>query len=143
MAMQESSISMTDLDKKSTDDLGERLSIDDAADEDGVLPGDSHVRGSGMFGTTMNLVNTIIGSGVLALPSSCANTGWLLCIVLMLVGAGITWTGLYCLSYCAAKLGGDKTSFGAAAGMEVSLSRTLCVLLAACAGGLCGVFVHS
>lgn len=116
MAQHESSISMTDLDKKSTDELGERLSIDDGAiDDDGILPGDTHIRRSGMFGTVSNLINTVIGSGVLGLPSSIAKTGWALGSFLLVFSALVTWTGLRCLTACAHRLGGDKTSFGAVA----------------------------
>nr|NP_001106329.1 uncharacterized protein LOC100127288 [Xenopus laevis]AAI55885.1 LOC100127288 protein [Xenopus laevis] len=113
----ESTLSMTHLDKKSTNDL-DNLSIEDGIngmDEDGILPGDSHVRGSGMFGTVSNLVNTIIGSGVLALPSCAAKVGWLLAVIFMVLSAGITWVGLHFLTACAHRLGGTKTSFGAAA----------------------------
>jgi hypothetical protein len=111
MSAQESSVSMSNLDKKSGDDLAERLSMDEP-DENGILPGDSHVRGSGMIGTVANLVNTIIGSGVLALPSACAKTGWLLCVVLMVISAVLTLWALHYLSQCAHRMGGDKTSFG-------------------------------
>ena len=108
--------STAELQKKSASDNLDTLSMgSDALEAEGYLPGDSHIRGSGMFGTVANLVNTIIGSGVLALPSCAAKVGWLLAIILMVASAAITWVGLHFLTACAHKMGGDKTSFGAAA----------------------------
>nr|NP_001106330.1 uncharacterized protein LOC100127289 [Xenopus laevis]AAI55886.1 LOC100127289 protein [Xenopus laevis] len=68
-----------------------------------------------MVGTVANLVNTIIGSGVLALPSCAAKTGWAMAVILLVGSALITWVGVYLLTLCAHHLGGDKTSFGAVA----------------------------
>lgn len=64
MSAQESSVSMTHLDKKSAEDIADRLSIDSGIpDEDGVLPGDSHVRGSGMVNTIANLTYVLLRKG--------------------------------------------------------------------------------
>lgn len=99
--------------KESSVELEEdRLSIDEAPDEHGILPGDTHVRGSGMIGSVANLVNTIIGSGILALPSSASRVGWALAVAMMVVSAALTLWSLIYLSKCAGKMGGDKTSFG-------------------------------
>ena len=106
--------STAQLEKKSASDGLDTLSVS-SIEAEGYLPGDSHIRGSGMFGTVSNLVNTIIGSGVLALPACAAKVGWLLAIILMVASAAITWVGLHFLTACAHKLGGDKTSFGATA----------------------------
>eukprot|EP01134_Creolimax_fragrantissima_P003725 CFRG3725T1 len=75
---------------------------------------DNNIRGSGLFGTTMNMTNTIIGSGILALPFSTRQVGWIIALVLMAVGASFTWFGLHLLSKVADHIGGRQSSFGAA-----------------------------
>ena len=45
--------SMQSLEKKSTNDLDNVSIGSDDIDAEGYLPGDSHIRGSGMFGTIM------------------------------------------------------------------------------------------
>lgn len=129
---------MTTIEKKSNAELIEStadvLSLEEGTDGDGILPGDSHVRGSGMFMTVMNLVNTVIGSGILALPSSAAKVGWVLAIILMVVSAAITWVGLNYLTNVARKMGGDKTSFGAA---STATYKWLVIIVDLCVFVLC------
>jgi hypothetical protein len=104
---------MSDDEKHSSLELEtELLYDDDTCDDKDILLGDSHVRGSGMVGSVSNLVNTIIGSGILALPSSAAGVGWALAVAMMAVSALLTLWSLVYLSKCAGKMGGDKTSFG-------------------------------
>jgi hypothetical protein len=106
-------VKMSDDEKHSSLELEtELLYDDDTCDDKDIFLGDSHVRGSGMVGSVSNLVNTIIGSGILALPSSAAGVGWALAVAMMAVSALLTLWSLVYLSKCAGKMGGDKTSFG-------------------------------
>ncbi|CAO1616641.1 unnamed protein product [Parajaminaea phylloscopi] len=58
-----------------------------------------------------NLTNTIIGTGMVALPGAFVYTGWLLG-TLLVAFCGITGAfGLYLLTRCANKLGGRRQSF--------------------------------
>ena len=70
-------------------------------------------------------MNTIIGSGVLALPSCAAKTGWALYIIVLIASAALTWVGVHFVTACAARLGGDKTSFGAVAARTYPISIIL------------------
>eukprot|EP01134_Creolimax_fragrantissima_P002366 CFRG2366T1 len=97
--------------KAEGEDLGDTLSIGSAGSD---TYGDKLIHGSGLLGTTMNMTNTIIGSGILSLPYSVSRIGWLLAIVLMFAGAFLTWYGLHLLAVVADKLGGRQTSFGGA-----------------------------
>ncbi|KNC77179.1 hypothetical protein SARC_10351 [Sphaeroforma arctica JP610] len=93
-------------------DLGDTMSI-------GSTGSDTYeeklIHGSGMLGTTMNMTNTIIGSGILSLPFSTSQVGWVLAAVLMFFGATFTWFGLHLLSAVADSVGGRQTSFGGSA----------------------------
>ena len=55
-------------------------------------------RRSSVFGTSMNTVSTIIGAGVLSLPYTVSETGYVAGVVLFFVGAIATQWGLYLVS---------------------------------------------
>lgn len=90
-------------------------------------------KGTGVPGTTANLVSSIIGTGVLALPSCVAKAGWGLSIILVVVSGALTWLGLYLLTECARKIGGRNTSWGVVA---ASTFPWLTVVVDICAGAV-------
>eukprot|EP01134_Creolimax_fragrantissima_P000944 CFRG0944T1 len=92
-------------------DLGDTMSIASIGSD---TYDDKLVHGSGLLGTTMNMTNTIIGSGILSLPYSTSEVGYVLAAVLMFGGAFFTWFGLHLLSTVADNIGGRQTSFGGA-----------------------------
>lgn len=58
-----------------------------------------------------NLCNTIIGTGMVALPGAFVYTGWLLGVFLIILCGCTGALGLYLLTRCANKLGGRRQSF--------------------------------
>ncbi|KAG2232876.1 hypothetical protein INT48_004889 [Thamnidium elegans] len=59
----------------------------------------------------INLANTILGTGMLAMPSAMASVGILPGIILILFSALASGTGLYFLSSCASRIEGRNASF--------------------------------
>lgn len=60
--------------------MSDGVSIGDEAELSGRME-DQRPRTSGLFKTVMNVVNTIIGSGILSLPIAVSEIGWILGIV--------------------------------------------------------------
>lgn len=67
------------------------LSTDDLDYVPGDREPDLRERRSGVPGTVFNIINTIIGSGILGLPAAVAGIGWVSSSLFEAVGAG-----LYC-----------------------------------------------
>ncbi|KAH8549200.1 transmembrane amino acid transporter protein-domain-containing protein [Umbelopsis sp. PMI_123] len=59
----------------------------------------------------VNLANTVLGSGMLAMPSAVASVGLIPAIFLILFAAATSALGLYYLSRCAARTEGRNASF--------------------------------
>eukprot|EP00123_Amoebidium_parasiticum_P018668 comp24262_c9_seq1/m.45100 comp24262_c9_seq1/g.45100 ORF comp24262_c9_seq1/g.45100 comp24262_c9_seq1/m.45100 type:complete len:481 (-) comp24262_c9_seq1:843-2285(-) len=89
------------------DTYGEKTSI---GSED-----ESDVRQASFFSGVMNLSNTILGAGLLALPSAFAQCGYILGSVMLLLGAMGSSFGLHLLNQCAHRIGGCTTNFHAVA----------------------------
>jgi amino acid permease len=57
--------------------------------------------GASLRGTVFNLVNSMVGAGILALPYACSQTGWglgiVLVVVLAVLGDLTIWMLIYCL----------------------------------------------
>ncbi|KNC84397.1 hypothetical protein SARC_03390 [Sphaeroforma arctica JP610] len=108
--MRESQVELaSDAKSKNHDVNGDTLSIQSAG-ADALNTEITH--GSGILGTVMNMTNTIIGSGILSIPYSTAQVGWVLALVIMFFGATLTMFGLHLLNNIADRMGGRKTSFG-------------------------------
>ncbi|KAI8985068.1 transmembrane amino acid transporter protein-domain-containing protein [Pilobolus umbonatus] len=60
---------------------------------------------------TINLSNTILGTGMLAMPAALASIGLIPGIILIIYAGSTSALGLYYLSQCADKVGGRNTSF--------------------------------
>eukprot|EP01134_Creolimax_fragrantissima_P005908 CFRG5908T1 len=69
---------------------------------------------SGILGSTMNMCNAIVGSGILTLSYSTAQVGWCISLIIMFLGVPITLFGLHLLHKIADKIGGRQTSYGGA-----------------------------
>ena len=81
--------------------------------DSGIVEGvDYGLRGSTFFGTMLNCINSIIGSGVLGLPATIGACGWGLGVILFFIGAGLTQFGLFMLFSVMVQYGGDQQSFG-------------------------------
>ncbi|KAI8877631.1 hypothetical protein K501DRAFT_337286 [Backusella circina FSU 941] len=65
------------------------------------------------FSCVINLANTILGTGMLAMPSAMASVGLIPGIFVILFSALASGTGLYFLSQCAARTEGRNASFSA------------------------------
>ncbi|CAO3656923.1 unnamed protein product [Mucor hiemalis] len=63
------------------------------------------------FSCVINLANTILGTGMLAMPSAMASVGILPGVILIMFSALASGTGLYFLSRCAARTEGRNASF--------------------------------
>ncbi|KAG2195442.1 hypothetical protein INT47_000407 [Mucor saturninus] len=63
------------------------------------------------FSCVINLANTILGTGMLAMPSAMASVGIVPGFILILFSACASGTGLYFLSRCAARTEGRNASF--------------------------------
>ncbi|KAG1048334.1 hypothetical protein G6F43_009270 [Rhizopus delemar] len=63
------------------------------------------------FSCIINLANTILGTGMLAMPSAMASVGIIPGIFLILLSAAASGIGLYFLSRCAARTEGRQASF--------------------------------
>lgn len=61
--------------------------------------------------STANLLNTIVGTGMVAIPGALVYTGWLLGVLLIVLCGCTGASGLYLLTRCANKLGGRRQSF--------------------------------
>ncbi|KNC74638.1 hypothetical protein SARC_12821 [Sphaeroforma arctica JP610] len=105
----ESQVKLESNKSKPQDVNGDTLSIQSAG-ADALNTEITH--GSGILGTVMNMTNTIIGSGILSIPYSTAQVGWVLALVIMFFGATLTMFGLHLLNIIADRMGGRKTSFG-------------------------------
>ncbi|KAI9209651.1 vacuolar amino acid transporter 5 [Polychytrium aggregatum] len=72
----------------------------------------SHRQPQGTIASSViNITNTILGSGMLAMPSAVSRVGLLLGVLIILFSAFASGFGLLLLSICAAKLGGRQSSF--------------------------------
>ena len=60
---------------------------------------------SSVASSIVNLTNTIVGGGILALPFAFSTCGFLLGSLFLLVFGGASWFGLHLLSSCALKIG--------------------------------------
>eukprot|EP01134_Creolimax_fragrantissima_P002868 CFRG2868T1 len=69
---------------------------------------------SGILGTTMNLANIILGSGLLALPYLTLRIGWAIALVLLCFVSVLSLYGIHLLNKIAEKIGGRQTSIGVA-----------------------------
>lgn len=67
--------------------------------------------GASLTSSIANLANTIIGTGMVALPGNFVHTGWLLGVFLIALCGFTGASGLYLLTRCANKLGGRRQSF--------------------------------
>lgn len=67
--------------------------------------------GASLPSSVANLANTIIGTGMVALPGAFVYTGWLLGLALVCFCGFTGASGLYLLTRCANKLGGRRQSF--------------------------------
>lgn len=67
--------------------------------------------GASLTSSIANLANTIIGTGMVALPGNFVHTGWLLGLFLIALCGFTGASGLYLLTRCANKLGGRRQSF--------------------------------
>lgn len=75
-------------------------------------PSDSSSSGNASLPSSVaNLANTIIGTGMVALPGAFVYTGWLLGSFLIVFCGFTGASGLYLLTRCANKLGGRRQSF--------------------------------
>ncbi|KAL1924970.1 uncharacterized protein VTP21DRAFT_4624 [Calcarisporiella thermophila] len=63
------------------------------------------------FGCSVNLCNTILGTGMLAMSSAIASVGWLSGGILICFSGFASGLGLYLLSRCAARTEGRHSSF--------------------------------
>ncbi|KAI8889383.1 hypothetical protein K501DRAFT_238695 [Backusella circina FSU 941] len=76
----------------------------------GIEDEDEHANAT-IASTSINLSNTILGTGMLAMPAALASVG-LIPGIMMIMYAGLTSAlGLYFLARCAEKVGGRNTSF--------------------------------
>ncbi|RUS15366.1 transmembrane amino acid transporter protein-domain-containing protein [Endogone sp. FLAS-F59071] len=66
---------------------------------------------AGFFGCTVNLANTILGTGMLAMPSAIASVGLIPGIFVIIYSALASGLGLYFLSRAAARTEGRHASF--------------------------------
>ncbi|KNC84750.1 hypothetical protein SARC_03041 [Sphaeroforma arctica JP610] len=107
--IKESQVKLDSNESRQHDVNGDTLSIQSATAE---ALGTDITRGSGIFGSVMNMTNTILGSGILSIPYSTAQLGWVLALVIMFLGATLTLFGLHLLNRITDRLGGRKTSFG-------------------------------
>eukprot|EP00123_Amoebidium_parasiticum_P001525 comp12638_c0_seq1/m.7688 comp12638_c0_seq1/g.7688 ORF comp12638_c0_seq1/g.7688 comp12638_c0_seq1/m.7688 type:complete len:324 (-) comp12638_c0_seq1:761-1732(-) len=98
--------SLSDAGKKSQKD-DRAFAADVEAQGAGWVPGTS-----GPFGATMNLIKTMIGAGILALPAANAKAGWGLGLFTLFLGAAITYLGFLLLTKCAVWMGRHPTSYG-------------------------------
>ncbi|CDH60214.1 amino acid [Lichtheimia corymbifera JMRC:FSU:9682] len=77
---------------------------------DSTLEGNENATGT-PFSSSINLLNTILGTGLLAMPAAVASVGLLTGIVVILLSALASGLGLYFLSRCAARTEGRSASF--------------------------------
>lgn len=73
---------------------------------------DEGKRSSGLMGSIVNYANTMVGAGVLSLPWVLTQTGWVLGILLILLGCSSTYLGLNVFSKVCHLLGGDQLTWG-------------------------------
>lgn len=59
---------------------------------------------AGIFGSYVNLTNSIIGSGILGLPYAFASAGWILGYILIVAAACSTTLSLHLLAICSTKV---------------------------------------
>ncbi|KNC84751.1 hypothetical protein SARC_03042 [Sphaeroforma arctica JP610] len=110
LEMRESQVELAlDTKSKQHNMNGDTMSVQSTSDDNLT---DELKHGSGVLGTVMNMTNTIIGSGILSIPYSTAQVGWVLALVIMFIGATMTMFGLHLLNTIADRIGGRKTSFG-------------------------------
>eukprot|EP00516_Mucochytrium_quahogii_P001941 CAMPEP_0203764244 /NCGR_PEP_ID=MMETSP0098-20131031/17544_1 /ASSEMBLY_ACC=CAM_ASM_000208 /TAXON_ID=96639 /ORGANISM=" , Strain NY0313808BC1" /LENGTH=455 /DNA_ID=CAMNT_0050660017 /DNA_START=97 /DNA_END=1461 /DNA_ORIENTATION=+ len=74
--------------------------------------GDLHPRRGRLIGFIVNLVNSVVGAGILSLSFSIASLGWMLgCIMLLVCALLVNWS-LHLLNKIANRIKGDQLSFG-------------------------------
>jgi amino acid permease len=80
--------------------------IDKVLNVDGLLHADGTdlVREAGLVGSTLNLTNSIIGGGILALPYAFSNCGWILGSALIVCTGVATAFSLHLLTVCSLKV---------------------------------------
>ncbi|KAL1922374.1 uncharacterized protein VTP21DRAFT_9913 [Calcarisporiella thermophila] len=66
---------------------------------------------AGFFSCTINLSNTILGTGMLAMPQAIASVGIIPGILLIIYSGFASGFGLYLLARCAARVNGRTSSF--------------------------------
>lgn len=72
---------------------------------------DSDQGAASLTSSTANLLNTIVGTGMVALPGAFVYTGWFVGVLLIALCGFTGASGLYLLTRCANKLGGRRQSF--------------------------------
>mmetsp|Transcript_23957 Transcript_23957/g.52200 ORF Transcript_23957/g.52200 Transcript_23957/m.52200 type:complete len:151 (-) Transcript_23957:1782-2234(-) len=65
-----------------------------------------------IVGHMFNVGNTVIGAGILGLPYSMAQVGWVSGMILLLIGAVLTQWAIHLLNKVCVHIGGDQISFG-------------------------------
>ncbi|EEB08122.1 vacuolar amino acid efflux transporter Avt8 [Schizosaccharomyces japonicus yFS275] len=74
-----------------------------------------HVGTASLMSSVINMANTIIGAGVLALPHALSQTSLFWGVVMLIFSGFTSYLGLYFISRCAARLPPGKASFAAVA----------------------------
>ncbi|RUP48034.1 transmembrane amino acid transporter protein-domain-containing protein [Jimgerdemannia flammicorona] len=86
-------------------------SAEDYEEEDDGHGSGAAAATAGFFGCTVNLANTILGTGMLAMPSAIASIGLIPGIFIIVYSATASSLGLYFLSKAAARTEGRHASF--------------------------------
>jgi hypothetical protein len=112
---------------------GKRSSEEEVDDPELAKPAAAVDSKTSVFGSVMNLSNTILGAGALAMPFACAQTGIVLFVVLLLVVATGAHAAMRMLALCVDKHGmqdGRYASLGCKAfGKAGSTFATLAIAL--------------
>eukprot|EP01062_Namystynia_karyoxenos_P020461 TRINITY_DN17746_c0_g1_i1.p1 TRINITY_DN17746_c0_g1~~TRINITY_DN17746_c0_g1_i1.p1 ORF type:complete len:566 (+),score=111.38 TRINITY_DN17746_c0_g1_i1:95-1699(+) len=80
-----------------------------------------------MPSSIINLVNTIIGAGMLSIPKAFKNVGLSVGVTLLCLCAAAAAFGLNLLAECARRTGEEKTSYNVVASRNVGLAATVAV----------------